>query len=82
LSVKQSADDWAEPPQGALQPQPVFDRVEPTTCPRRVRQWHQQRSDRLAASNLPASQVEEPADQRVERAPWQEALVRQATHED
>src|SRR5207302_10417427 len=82
LSVKQTASNRPQSPQRTLQQQPVFDRVEPATRTGGMGQRHQQRSDRLAASDLPTGQVEEPTDQLVEGATWQEAFVSQPAHED
>src|SRR6266480_4577129 len=82
LSVKQTPGYRAEPSQRAFQQSPVFDRIEPATRPRRVRQRYQQGPDVTGACDLPAGQVEEPADQGVERATWQEAVVGEPAHQD
>src|SRR6267378_3317980 len=82
LTVKQSPDDGAEAPQGALQQEPVLDGIEPATRTGWMRQRHQQRPYPLARSDLPTGGVEEPADQLVERAARQEALVSQPAHQD
>src|SRR5213078_832691 len=82
LSVKQTPGYRAEASQRAFQQSPVFDRIEPATRPRRVRQRYQQRPDMSAACNLPTGLVEQPSDQAAKRARWQEALVGEPAHQD
>src|SRR5207302_1076963 len=82
LSVKQTPGYRTEASQRALQQSAVFERIEPATRPRWVWQRHQQGPDVSAACDLPAGQVEKPADQGIERAPWQEALVGEPAHQD